>query len=94
LVVKCGLEAREHMPLSSGYSLHLRSLLLQWKLLGYWTWTRWMAAWICASALVLALTEAGPPIFIILAAAACLLGEFCERSLFFRSALSRGMPGL
>ncbi|HYX35477.1 MAG TPA: DmsC/YnfH family molybdoenzyme membrane anchor subunit [Oligoflexus sp.] len=94
LVVKCGLEAREHLPLRSGYSLHLRSLLLQWKLLGYWTWTRWMAAWICASALVLALTEVGPPTFIILAAAACLLGEFCERSLFFRSALSRGMPGL
>lgn len=94
LVVKCGLEAREHLPLRSGYSLKLRSLLLQWKLLGYWTWTRWMAAWVCASALTLALTGTVHPMFLILAAAACLIGEYCERSLFFRSALSRGMPGL
>jgi Fe-S-cluster-containing dehydrogenase component/DMSO reductase anchor subunit len=94
LVLKCGLEAREHLPLRSGYTLQLRSLLLQWKLLGGWTWLRWMSAWVCASALVLALAGAGPAGLIILAAVACFLGEFCERSLFFRSALSRGMPGL
>jgi DMSO reductase anchor subunit len=94
LLVKCGLEAREHLPLPTGPTLQLRSLLLQWKLLGSWTWLRWMSAWVCASTLVLALAGADPAIFIILAAAACFIGEYCERSLFFRSALSRGMPGL
>jgi Fe-S-cluster-containing dehydrogenase component/DMSO reductase anchor subunit len=94
LLVKCVLEAREHLPLRPGYSLPLRSLLLQWKLLSGWTWLRWASAWVCASALVLALAGTGAASFIILAALACFLGEYCERSLFFRSALSRGMPGL
>jgi formate dehydrogenase iron-sulfur subunit len=94
LIVKCVGEAREHWPLRPGYSLALRSLLLQWKLLGSWTLTRWMAAWVCASALILALVGPGSFNFVVLAAAACFIGEYCERSLFFRSALSRGMPGL
>lgn len=94
LAVKCGLEAREHLPLCFGYTLRLRSLLLQWKLLGSWTFTRWLAAWVSASALMLALAGTVQASLLILAAAACLIGEYCERSLFFRSALSRGMPGL